>query len=404
MNYVPAKQVFRQPDARRGLPGWTYHSAELHGLELEQIFLRHWMFVAHAAEIPRSGDYACFALGDERAVIVRDGDGEIRAFHNVCRHRASRVVADDRGHCGKAFICPFHGWSYNLDGTLRNVPKAETFPDIDRAELGLKPIDCEIWHGLVFIRFAGDGPGVAEQFAPAEKEIDLYRIGEMQPYGNTWSFRFDLDWKAVADIDAEGYHVPVGHPELFDLVGSTYTDQTLEGGLARACGDFAGRRHKLERNREYVAALPDDSYLPEDYRTQWIYWGLFPGFVLTLFPDQVEVYQIYPTGPQRSVMAGASYALPDDRPAMQRARELNRKINRDVGNEDVDLVKWAAEGMRSSAFDGVILSDLEINVASYQNRLRKLLPVVRLDEAPAAGTLREVNARLAGERRVTAVR
>ncbi len=404
MQTVSPEKLFRHPEVRRGLPGWTYHSAELHELEIERIFLRHWMFVAHVAEIPNRGDYVCFALGDERAVIVRDADGAIRAFHNVCRHRASRVVADDRGHCGKAFICPFHGWSYNLDGSLRNIPKADTFPDIDRAEFGLKPIDCEIWHGLVFIRFDGDGPGIAEQFAPAEAEIGLYRIGEMQPYGKTWTFRFDLDWKAVADIDAEGYHVPVGHPELFDLLGATYTDQFVEGGLARAHGSFAGRKHKFERNRAYVAALPDESYLPEDYRTQWIYWGLFPGFVVTLFPDQVEVYQIYPTGPQQSVMAGASYALPDDRPAMQRARELNRAINMDVGNEDVDLVKWAAEGMRSSAFDGVILSDLELNVASYQNRLRKLLPVVRLDEAPAPGTLADVNSQLVAEQRVAAVR
>ncbi len=404
MKTMSPDEVFRQPGARRGLPGWTYHSEELAELELERIFLRHWLFVAHVAEIPRNGDYACFALGDERAVVVRDGGGEIRAFHNVCRHRASRVVADDRGHCGKAFICPFHGWSYNLDGSLRNIPRADTFPDFDRAEFGLKPIECEVWHGLIFIRFAGDGPGVAEQFAPAEHEIGLYRIAEMQPLGKPWRFPFELDWKAVADIDGEGYHVPVGHPELFDLVGPTYTDQYVDGGLARACGSFAGRKFKFERTRDYVAALPNDSYLPEAYRQQWIYWGLFPGFVVTLFPDQVEVYQIYPSGRRRSVMAGASFALPDDRPQMRRARELNRAINMDVGGEDVDLVNWAAAGMRSSAFDGMLLSDLEVNVASYHNRLRELLPVVCLDDAPAAGTLREVNARLAAERRVSAVR
>ncbi len=404
MRTVSPEKVFSRPAARRGLPGWTYHNSELHDLEIERIFLRQWMFVAHAAEIPNSGDYVCYALGDERAVVVRDAGGAIRAFHNVCRHRASRVVADDRGHCGKAFICPFHGWSYNLDGTLRNIPKADTFPDLDRDEFGLKPVDCEVWHGLVFIRFKSDGPGVGEQFAAADAEIGHYRIGEMQPFGKPWSFRFELDWKAVADIDAEGYHLPVGHPQLFDLLGATYTDEYLEGGLARAHGSFSGRKHKVERNRDYVAALPDESYLPEDYRSQWIYWGLFPGFVLTLFPDQVEVYQIYPIGAQQSVMAGRSYALPDERSQMQRARELNRQINMDVGNEDVNLVKWAAEGMRSSAFDGVVLSDLEVNVASYHNRLRKLLPVVGLDEAPAPGTMAQVNAELVAEQRVTAVR
>lgn len=402
MKFIEPSEVYRQPGNRHGLPGWTYHNDELTELEMNEIFLRHWMFVAHVSELPRAGDYVCFALANERAVVVRDSDGQIRAFHNVCRHRASRIVADERGHCGKAFICPFHGWSYHLDGRLKNVPRADSFPEIDHEQLGLKPLECEIWHGLVFIRFGGDGPGLAEQFAPAEEEIGLYRIADMQPYGKAWRFPFDLDWKAVVDIDSEGYHVPVGHPELFDLVGSTYKDQSLGGGLARAESSFGGRKHKLKRNRDYVAALPAESYLPESHREQWIYWGLFPGFVVTLFPDQVEVYQTYPTGRQRSVMAGMSYALPDDRADMQRARELNRAINMDVGNEDVDLVRWAAEGMNSSGFDGVMLSDLEINVAAFQNRLREILPVVGMTEAPAAGSLAEVNQRLRAGAQLTA--
>jgi hypothetical protein len=130
---------------------------------------------------------------------------------------------------------------------------------------------------------------------------------------------------------------------------------------------------------------------------------MFPGFVLTLFPDQIEIYQIYPTGYQKSVMAGVTYALPDERPEMQRARELNRDINMDVGDEDIRLIKWAAEGMRSSAFDTVMLSDVELSVASFQNRLRELLPVVELAQAPQAGDLKAANERLLTQGKVAAV-
>jgi len=394
MKFIDAKKIYSAPGARAGLPAWTYHNAELTRLELEEVFLKSWMFVAHVSDVPRVGDYQCFEMADERAVVVRGQDGEVRAFHNQCRHRASRVVADDSGHCGKAMICPFHGWSYNLDGSLRNIPKADSFPDIDAREFGLKPLDCEVWQGMIFVRFGGNSPSVAEQFAEAADEIGLYRIAEMEPLDAPWRYDFELDWKAVLDIDSEGYHVPVGHPELFDLVGASYTDQVTEGGLARAYGVLDQRRHRLERNREYVAALPEDSYLPESYRNLWIYWGMFPGFVVTLFPDQVEIYQSYPVGNQHSVMAGATYALPDDRPEMQKARELNREINMSVGDEDVQLVKWAAEGMRSSAFEGAMLSDLELGVAALQNRLREVLPVVGLPAAPEDGSLREVNERL----------
>jgi len=343
-------------------------------------------------------------MGNERAVVVRDQQGQVRAFHNQCRHRASRIVGDNKGHCGKAFICPFHGWSYNLDGSIRNIPKESAFPDMDRDELGLLTIDHEIWHGIIFIRFDGDGPSIAEIFAEAEKEVGLYRIADMQPLEKPYKYEFDLDWKAVLDIDNEGYHVPVGHPELFDLVGASYTDQQLEGGLARAYGSFKDRKHKLERNRDYVAALPDESYLPESHRHLWIYWGMFPGFVLTLFPDQIEIYQIYPVGPQQSVMAGVTYALPDERESMQKARRINRKINMDVGDEDIQLIKWAAQGMRSNVFDGVVLSDLELGVASFQKQLREVLPVVTRGEEPGAGSVREINERLLSKGKIAAVK
>lgn len=402
MKYLSAKEIFKSSGARDGLPAWTYYNEELTELEMEQVFLRNWMFVAHLSDIPDSGDYQCFEMADERAVVVRGQDGVVRAFHNLCRHRASRVVADQKGHCGKAMICPFHGWSYNLDGTLRNIPKADSFPDLDPNEFGLKPLDCEVWKGMIFVRFGGDGPSVESLFAEAAKEIDLYRIEEMQPLDAPWRYNFDLDWKAVLDIDSEGYHVPVGHPELFDLVGATYTDQVTEGGLARAYGVIDQRRHRLDRNQEYVAALPEESYLPDSHSNQWIYWGMFPGFVLTLFPDQIEIYQTFPTGPGKSAMAGVTYALPDERPEMQRARELNRDINMGVGDEDVQLVKWAAEGMRSNAFDGIVMSDLELGVAAFQNRLREVLPVVKLDEAPESGSLRQVNRRLRTQDRVSA--
>ena len=403
MKFVSAQDIYRDPASRKGLPAWTYNSDELTQLEMEQLFLRSWRFVGHVSDIPNSGDYQCFEMAHERAVVVRDQDGQVRAFHNVCRHRASRVVGEDKGHCGKAFICPFHGWSYNLDGTLKNIPKADSFPQIDKQQFGLKSIDCEVWHGMIFIRFGGDGASIAELFADAAEEIGLYRIEDMQPLDEAYQYKFNLDWKAVLDIDNEGYHVPIGHPELFDLVGATYTDQPLEGGLSRSCGAINQRKHRLERNRDYVAALPSESYLPESHQQLWIYWGLFPGFVLTLFPDQIEIYQIYPTGNQQSVMAGVTYALADDRAEMQQARELNRDINMDVGDEDIQLIEWAAAGMRSSAFDGVILSDLELGVASFQNQLREILPVVTLDQAPAAGSLKEVNEQLRSQANVAAV-
>lgn len=392
MRFLSPDTVFAHHNASRlGLPTWTYNNPELTELEIEQIFLCSWLWVGHVSDIPDVGDYQCFNFADERALIIRGEDNVVRAFHNVCSHRASRVVPDEKGHCKNAMVCPFHGWSYHLDGRLKNVPRPTSFPEFDKSKMGLPSIDCEVWHGMIFVRFKGDGPSVAEMFAEAEDEISLYRIDDMQPLDASWKMEFDLDWKSLVDIDGEGYHVPVGHPELYDLVGTSYCDQVLESGLNRSHSDIDAGKHHSALNREYAESLPKESYLPASHQRQWIYWGAYPAIVITLFPDMVEIYQIYPTGAHTSAMAGRCYALEDKRPEMGRARDCNRKINTTVGQEDMHLMEWAAAGMRSSAYRRSMLSDLEVGVGAFQNQLRDKLPVVSLETSPAKGTVAQTN-------------
>ena len=109
-------------------------------LEKELVFRRNWLLVGHASEIPNPGDFMTLDAADERALVVRGHGGEVRAFHDLCRHRGSRVVAEPSGNCGSVISCPFHGWSYDLDGRLRGIPFAKTFGPLDRSTLGLQPV------------------------------------------------------------------------------------------------------------------------------------------------------------------------------------------------------------------------------------------------------------------------
>ena len=113
---------------RRGLPGWAYHSPALLELEKEHLFRNHWQIAGHVSDVPNEGDYLTIDVVGERALIVRGKDGVVRGFHNLCRHRGSRVVADSQGTCKNALVCPFHGWVYNLDGTLRGAARPRSFP------------------------------------------------------------------------------------------------------------------------------------------------------------------------------------------------------------------------------------------------------------------------------------
>jgi phenylpropionate dioxygenase-like ring-hydroxylating dioxygenase large terminal subunit len=381
---------------RGGLPAWSYDHDELMELEKELVFRRNWLLVGHVNEIPGPGDFMTLDVADERALVVRGRDGEVRAFHNLCRHRGSRVVAEASGNCGPVITCPFHGWSYGLDGRLSGVPHPKSFGAMDKTGLGLKALRIEVWHGMVFVRFKGEGPSMAETLAPMEAEVAPYRLEEMRPIGKRWRMEFEANWKATVDVDNEGYHVPVAHPGLNDLYGHSYIDETLENGIPRSTGTFGDRRHKLWSVRHYVELLPEADHLPENQRKAWFYYGVFPGAVLTFYPDSCGFYQFLPLGTRRSAMQGRGFGLPDERREMHAARYLNRRINDTTGVEDVQLIKWSWEGMRSSAFDDIILSDLESGVRAYHDRLREALPVLNLPEPPPANTIAQRNRELGG--------
>lgn len=378
---------------RGGLPAWTYDNDEVTALEKEHVFRRSWLVAGHVSEIPEPGDYLTHDIVDERALIVRGKDGVVRGFHNLCRHRGSRVVADTRGNCGNRIVCPFHGWCYNSDGTLRGRAAEQTFPPADKADLGLKPVDIEIWHGLIFVRFKGDGPSVTETMAPIEDEVAPYRIEEMQPVFKRYNVAVDVNWKAMVDVDSEGYHVPIAHPSLMDLYGRTYRDEILQNGLARSYGtftdDFNGKEWTV---RNYKRILPEATHLPESHRRAWVYYSLFAGTALELFPDMIDFYQFYPLSTGRSAVWGAAYALPDERREMKLARYLNQRINEVTTEEDAQLIKWSWEGMRSSAYDDYLLSDLELGVKHFHDTLRTDIPVMNLPEPPSLGTVARVNA------------
>ena len=204
---------------RSGLPAWSYHSKALFALERDKVFMTHWQFVGHECDIPNPGDWVAFDLLGERALIMRGKDGVVRAFHNLCRHRGARVVDGAQGHCKGAIVCPFHGWVYNLDGTLRGAAQPTTFGEMKREDFGLKPIEMEIFQGFIFIRFAaGPQPSLAELLAPLLSDFTAYDVKSIVPVEvPDWSTDLPVNWKSVRDVDNEGYHVPVAHPGLQDL-------------------------------------------------------------------------------------------------------------------------------------------------------------------------------------------
>jgi phenylpropionate dioxygenase-like ring-hydroxylating dioxygenase large terminal subunit len=366
-----------RPDQRRGLPAWTYHSPGLTELEKKAIFATHWQIAGHVSDLPEPGDWLAFDFADERALILRDEGGTLRAFHNICRHRGARVVAEAAGNCPGALVCPFHGWVYNLDGSLRGAARPASFGQMDRARFGLIPMEMEVWHGFVFVRARpGPQPAVATLLAPFEAEVAPLRLDTLLPASDYYSGEIPVNWKSVRDVDNEGYHVAMAHPALQDLYGAAYVDEVLPGGLSRSLAPFnphGGRRWSVRRYRNLIDPAP---HLPEVARGQWAYYGLFPSNVIGVTPESVQFYQDFPVGPRRTLLRGRTYRFPDETRRRRAARYLAQRIDRETYQEDIRLSVWSDEAMRSSAFPGFHLSDLEVGVRAHHDALRALLPVM----------------------------
>ncbi|MEM8597476.1 MAG: aromatic ring-hydroxylating dioxygenase subunit alpha [Pseudomonadota bacterium] len=380
---------------RRGLPAWTYHSDALTAVEKQTLFRTHWQVACHVSDVAEPGAYLAFDAVGERALIVRGRDGIVRGFHNICRHRGSRVVADQQGHCRSALVCPFHGWVYNLDGTLRGAARPDTLPPLDRQQHGLLPIDTEIWQGFVFVRFApGPQPSVAELMAPFEEEMAAYGMADMVSTGPIWTDTSPVNWKSVRDVDNEGYHVAMAHPALQDLYGHDYLDEPFVAGISRTMARFARQGRRRWSVRHYVAASAPRMALPETLHQAWPYWSLFPNLVIAATPELVQFYQEFPISTNQTQLRGGIYRLADETRRERVARYLAMRIDRETVEEDVQLTIWSNESMSSPAFEGFILSDLEYGVRSHHDHLRTAVPVTTMETSPGEEAVATENARL----------
>jgi len=355
------------------LPPWTYQSPAFLQLEIEHLFKRHWMLVGHESDIREPGSFLTFDAFDEQVLVIRGRDNKINAFHNVCRHRGGRVVADESGRCRGALTCPFHGWSYDFDGKLLNIPS-----------------ESEVWFGFIFIRLQSGGQSVAEQLKSVADEVALYKPESLEAISPVSVELKPFNWKCIHDIDNEGYHVPVGHPSLNELYGETYKD-TIEDGIMVARGDISG---KIARNwsvRNYQKLLPTYSHLPEEKQRSWFYLMSYPNLVFGFYPDMMEIYFTLPESINSTRYVSRAYALPDTRREARAARYLNVRINNETVEEDDTYIGYLQQGMKSSAWQEPHLSSLEEGVRYFHHCIQQSLPVGRLHTAPQESAVANTN-------------
>jgi phenylpropionate dioxygenase-like ring-hydroxylating dioxygenase large terminal subunit len=365
------------------LPAWVYDHPELTRLELKRVLLPSWQIVCHVNSIPESGDYQTLDVGSESALVVRDRDGGVRAFHNVCRHRGARIM-DGAGSCQATITCPYHGWTYRHDGGLIGMPVRDSFPGLDRSEYGLRPLRVEVAFGFVFVCFSGEPPPPSQSWGLLGERLKDYRLAEMVPMGPITEELWPVDWKVAMDNYLESYHVPIGHPGLNRMFTPDYEDQeSLPGGIALGTSWMREQESPRWSERMYQRMVGQvATHLPEKTRRCWRFLSALPNLGIDVFPDQMDFFQLLPAGPGRCIVRGGVFGLPDSRREMRALRYLSSRINTSVNNEDKWLCSRVQRGLASSSYKPGPLSQLERWMLEFHDLLRERIPEFKLAAPP----------------------
>jgi phenylpropionate dioxygenase-like ring-hydroxylating dioxygenase large terminal subunit len=385
----PAEQkIPAHGDLPRGLPAWTYFNNELTELEYERIIRPSWQFACHVNQLKNPGDFATLDMMKDSVIVMRGKDGAIRAFSNACRHRGTKLL-DGSGSCKGRITCPYHGWSYGLDGRLAGVPSEKTFPGIEKGELSLKPVEFEILLGLVFVRIIGGGPSVAEMFGDFAEVARPYRLEEMEPVNEPWIDTWQCNWKVAVDNNLENYHVPVGHPGYHRLLDSDLTGIVNAHGVAYSKSVLREKPSSNWAERMYQKLAPEVlTDLPTEARRTWLFFSMVPNLGIDIYPDSMDVFQILPKTAETCTMRYPIFMRPDTRREAKVLRYLNARINTQVGLEDQQLSERVQAGMRSFGYEPGPLSSYEHCIKDFHDRIRAAVPVTTLPKAPAEGSLR----------------
>jgi len=340
-------------------------SEEIFAKERQQIFSTEWLCVGHQSQLENAGDYLLAEVGGESLIIVRDQKGRLHGFFNVCRHRGTRMCEGQRGQFTQTIQCPYHAWTYRLDGTLLGAPHMENVDSFDKAEHLLHEVSLTLWEGFIFVNLAEHPVPLVKRFAPLEGKFSHWNLPKLR---SAKRIEYDVraNWKLIFENYSECYHCPLVHPELSIL--SPY--DSAENDLCE--GPFLGGFMSITRGNSLTmsgntCALPVGDIQAEDHHRVF-YYSIFLNLLLSMHPDYVVVHQIWPRLPNRTLIFcdwffhPAAFGRADFNPAD--AVEFWDMTNR----QDWHVCELSQQGIGSRAYEPGFYSPRESIPAAWDRQ------------------------------------
>jgi phenylpropionate dioxygenase-like ring-hydroxylating dioxygenase large terminal subunit len=282
----------------KSLPQRYFVSSEIFGQEQRKIFSQQWILVGHQSQIPKAGDYFISEVADENLIVVRDQRSTIRGFYNVCRHRGTRLRENQSGHAS-AIQCPYHAWTYALDGRLLGAPHMDNVPGFDKSDYSLHAVHVGLWEGFIFVNLADSPASLDEWFAPLAGKFSQWNLPKLRS-AKRIDYDLEANWKLIFENYSECYHCPGVHPALSKL--SPY--DSAENDLTE--GPFLGGFMRITKGNSLTmsgksCALSVGDFGEEDFHRVF-YYSIFPNMLLSLHPDYAMVHQLRPLSPARTLI------------------------------------------------------------------------------------------------------
>jgi choline monooxygenase len=269
------------------LPPGLYHDPAILALERERLFGHGWLSPGLAAEIPKPGDYLTFAINDQPIFVMRGEDGEIRGFSNVCLHRMMRLL-EGSGNCQR-IVCPYHAWTYRIDGSLMGAPHMKRTPGFDPRVLRLPQIRTEVWEGWIYASLDPAAKSLAKQLDPLQATVAPYAMAGYVPVV-TQDHVWNTNWKLLTENFMEGYHLPVAHRRT---VGAWFpAEQT--GFPAERHPAFTFQTFTKDEGATYGRAHPANTRLEGRWRYTSVMPTIFPSHMIVLAPDHLWYLSLRP--------------------------------------------------------------------------------------------------------------
>ena len=297
--FQPTTTSFRQ--GSRTMPAEFYTSPLILAEEAERIFTRYWHCVARESSLARPGDWIQRSIAGESIVVLRDRNGEIRAFYNVCRHRGTRICREAEGHFSETIQCPYHAWTWTTDGKLIGAPHMQDVEGFDKREYPLHSAAVALWEGFVFVNLADRPVPFEDAWAPMIGRLSRFELAGLQ-VGHRVSYDVNANWKLVFQNYSECLHCPMIHPELNQVL------PYQSGANDLVEGPFLGGYMELTAGNESATmtgracGLPVSETLAGDDLRRAYYYALMPNMLLSVHPDYVNYYLVWPIATNRTLV------------------------------------------------------------------------------------------------------